>query len=59
MREVIRNLHSIEQLKHLSSGDKKMMLDAQELLISELVLVKNISEQEARDIVSREMDKGC
>ena len=57
--EVIRNLHSIEQLKHLSSGDKKMMLDAQELLISELVLVKNISEQEARDIVSREMDKGC
>lgn len=36
-----------------------MMLDAQELLISELVLVKNISEQEARDIVSREMDKGC
>lgn len=55
--EVIQNLHSIEKLKNLSSVDKRMLFEALDLLISEIVLVKNISEDEARNIVSEEMEK--
>ena len=48
---VIRNLARIERVKKLSSGEKKQLQTAKQILVSELILVKAISEQEALDLI--------
>jgi CarD family transcriptional regulator len=44
--EVVRNLTIRDMEKGLSTGEKKMLSNARKILISELVLAKNMSEEE-------------
>lgn len=46
LAEVVRNLSRRDQRKGLSTGEKKMLDNARQLLISELVLAENLSEEE-------------
>ena len=48
--EVVRNLMRVEKTKKLSTGEKKMLSNAKQILVSELILVsdKNSEEIEAR-----------
>lgn len=45
--EVVRDLSRREQGKHLSSGEKNMLAKARGVLVSELALAKETSEEEA------------
>ena len=45
--EVIRNLMRADRVKKLSTGEKKMLSNARQILISEIVLVEGISQEEA------------
>ena len=49
--EVLKNLVRIDRTKKLSTGEKKMMSSAKQILVSEMILVKNITTQEASDII--------
>jgi CarD family transcriptional regulator len=49
--EVIRDLTCISRKKVLGSGDKMMLDNAQKLLLSELVLVKGISTEQASHLL--------
>lgn len=40
--EVVRNLMHSERKKGLSTGERKMLLNAKQILISEIVLVRNL-----------------
>lgn len=51
--EVVRNLIQREQEKGLSSGEKKMLDSARQILVSELVLARNMGEEEAETLVDR------
>jgi CarD family transcriptional regulator len=51
--EVVRNLASHEREKGLSTGERKMLENARQILISELVLAKNCSEQD----IERELNR--
>ncbi|NLG86843.1 MAG: CarD family transcriptional regulator [Firmicutes bacterium] len=51
--EVVRNLIQREQEKGLSSGEKKMLDSARQILVSELVLAQNIDEEEAESLVDQ------
>lgn len=51
--EVVRNLILRDREKKLSSGEKKMLESARQILISELVLAQNIGEEEAQSLVDR------
>ncbi|MFY0544046.1 CarD family transcriptional regulator [Brevibacillus sp. H7] len=50
--EVIRDLLSISKKKGLGAGDKFMLDQAQQILISELVLVKGIATKQASDLLN-------
>lgn len=45
--EVVRNLMVSEKVKGLSTGERKMLLNARQILISEMVLVRDINIEEA------------
>ena len=45
--EVVRNLSHREQDKHLSAGEKRLLINSRRVLVSELVLAIGISEEEA------------
>ncbi|MDO4482213.1 MAG: CarD family transcriptional regulator [Bacillota bacterium] len=45
--EVVRNLMVSEKVKGLSTGERKMLLNARQILISEMVLVRGINIEEA------------
>lgn len=45
--EVIRDLMRMKQKKSLATGDKRLLENAQQILLSELMLVKDIEEEEA------------
>jgi len=49
--EVVRNLASREKEKGLSTGERKMLDSARQILLSELVLAKGIEEAQARSIL--------
>lgn len=49
--EVVRNLGRIEKTKKLSTGEKKMFVNAKQILLSEMILVKDISLEEAEIIL--------
>ncbi len=49
--EVLKNLVRIDRTKKLSTGEKKMMSSAKQILVSEMILVKNITTEEASDII--------
>ncbi|HHY91749.1 MAG TPA: CarD family transcriptional regulator [Firmicutes bacterium] len=50
--EVVRNLILRDREKGLSSGEKKMLDSARQILISELVLAQNMEEDEAQTLVN-------
>ncbi len=55
--EVVRSLMLRERDKGLSTGERKMLENAKQILISEFVLVKGIDEIEALGIITELIDK--
>ncbi|HZK88271.1 MAG TPA: CarD family transcriptional regulator [Anaerovoracaceae bacterium] len=51
--EVVRNLMRLDQEKKLSTGEKKMLSNAKQILQSEMILVKNIDLITAASIIER------
>ena len=49
--EVVRNLVLLDEEKGLSTGEKKMLNNAKQILMSELALVKDISKEEAEQLI--------
>ena len=49
--EVVRNLLRVDREKGLSAGEKKMLASARQILISEIILSCEISEEEAVKLV--------
>lgn len=49
--EVIRNLTRIEREKKLSTGEKKLLSNARQVLASEIVLVLGVDEKKASDMI--------
>ncbi|MGI6108663.1 MAG: CarD family transcriptional regulator [Eubacteriaceae bacterium] len=48
---VVKNLILLDRTKGLSTGEKKMMSSARNFLVSEMVLVKDISKEEALKVI--------
>ncbi len=49
--EVVRNLMRTDRVKKLSTGEKKMLSNARQILVSEIVLVKGMSLNEVNDLI--------
>ncbi len=49
--EVVRNLLRMDRQKKLSTGEKKMLLNARQILASEISLVNNIDESDADSMI--------
>lgn len=58
LAEVVRNLMVSERGKGLSTGERKMLINARRILVSEIVLVKNIKIEEAEEQIE-EAVFGC
>jgi CarD family transcriptional regulator len=52
--EVVRNLSLRDREKGLSTGERKMLENARQILLSELVLAQNITEEQVEEMV-----EGC
>jgi CarD family transcriptional regulator len=50
--EVVRNLMRTDKEKKLSTGEKKMLSNAKQILISEIILVKGIDHETAEEIIN-------
>lgn len=50
--EVVRNLTIRDHEKGLSTGEKKMLNNSRQILISELVLAKDMDEEEVEELIS-------
>jgi len=50
--EVVRNLMRTDKDKKLSTGEKKMLSNAKQILISEIILVKDIDQDTAEKIIN-------
>ncbi len=50
--EVVRNLMRTDKEKKLSTGEKKMLSNAKQILISEFILVKDIDHETAEEIIN-------
>ncbi len=55
--DVVRNLTFKQKEKGLSTGEKKMLLNARQILVSELVLVESSSQDEVENLVDNTMLK--
>ena len=55
--DVVRNLSFKQKEKGLSTGEKKMLTNAKQILISELVLAEQIPEEEMEDIVDNKINQ--
>lgn len=51
--EIVRNLTRIDREKKLSAGEKKMLTNARRILLSEVMLVEDISEDEAMELIEK------
>ena len=49
--DVVRNLSFKQKEKGLSTGEKKMLLNARQILVSELVLAEHASQDEVEELV--------
>lgn len=49
--EVVRNLLLLDRDKGLSTGERKMLNSAKQILISEFSLVRNLNEEQAEELV--------
>lgn len=50
--EVVRNLTRVESTKHLSTGEKKMLTNARQILSSEFILALDIDKDKAEEMIS-------
>lgn len=50
---VVRNLMLLDNEKGLSTGERKMLSDAKQMLISEMVLVYDITPEETEELVAK------
>ncbi|MCR4443096.1 MAG: CarD family transcriptional regulator [Peptococcaceae bacterium] len=55
LAEVVRNLSARDKEKGLSTGEKKMLDNARQILISELVLARNSKEESIRNLLEEYM----
>ena len=53
---VVRDLTIRDEEKGLSTGEKKMLNNARKILISELVLAKDVDEEEIKEIIDQAFD---
>jgi len=51
--EVIRNLARVDRVKKLSTGEKKLLNTARQILSSEMMMVLDIDEQKALDMIEQ------
>jgi CarD family transcriptional regulator len=51
--EVVRNLMRIDRVKKLSTGEKKMLANAKQILISELILAVNLGAAELESRIDK------
>ena len=51
--DVVRSLMLREKEKGLSTGERKMLASAKQILISELVLAKNMNAKEIENIICK------
>ena len=49
--KVVRNLEILDREKGLSTGERKMLSNSKQILVSEMILAKNIKEDEAVTLV--------
>lgn len=54
--DVVRNLSFKQKEKGLSTGEKKMLNNAKQILVSELVLVEKVTEPEIEKLVDNKID---
>ena len=54
--DVVRNLSYKQKEKGLSTGEKKMLNNAKQILVSELVLAEHASEQEVENLVENKIN---
>ena len=57
--DVVRNLSFKQKEKGLSTGEKKMLNNAKQILVSELVLVENTTNAEMEKLVDNKIDVSC
>lgn len=55
--EVVRNLTMRDEEKGLSTGEKKMLSNARQILISELVLAKDMDEEEVKSLIKETFEE--
>ena len=49
--EIVRNLTRTDRNNKLSAGEKKMLSNARKILLSEIMLVKDLTEEEATNLI--------
>lgn len=54
--DVVRNLSFKQKEKGLSTGEKKMLSNAKQILVSELVLAEHASQDEVEELVNNKID---
>ena len=54
--DVVRNLSFKQKEKGLSTGEKKMLLNARQILVSELTLAENLDKEEVEELVNTEIN---
>ena len=54
--DVVRNLSFKQKEKGLSTGEKKMLSNAKQILVSELVLAEHASENEVEDLINNKIN---
>ena len=50
--EVVRNLTRVESTKHLSTGEKKMLTNAKQILSSEFMLSLGVDQEKAEEMIT-------
>lgn len=55
--EVVRNLSMREKEKGLSTGERKMLESSKQILISEIILARNLKESDAAALVDSVLDQ--
>ena len=54
--DIVRNLSFKQKEKCLSTGEKKMLLNAKQILVSELVLAQNLTQEQVEIMVDAKID---
>ena len=55
--DVVRNLSFKQKERGLSTGEKKMLLNAKQILVSELTLAENLQKEAVEEMVDTKIDK--